>query len=124
MKTNKFLTRLQLLIWKHVIEKWGQLVLVKGGCMVGMHIFEHDALYGGFKIMKRILLLCAAGITTSLLTKKLDDLIRRSQPEEYQDYCLSCYGSKGLKVFKQKFYLLKPSQVRFNYAKDTTDVSR
>ena len=33
--------------------------------------------------MKRILLLCAAGITTSLLTKKLDDLIREVN-EEYQ----------------------------------------
>ena len=63
--------------------------------------------------MKRILLLCAAGITTSLLTKKLDDLIREVN-EEYQ--VIACPVAEVATQGIQQILLLSP-QVRFNYAK-------
>ena len=64
--------------------------------------------------MKRILLLCAAGITTSLLTKKLDDLIREVN-EEYQ--VIACPVAEVATQGIQAEILLLSPQVRFNYAK-------
>lgn len=64
--------------------------------------------------MKRVLLLCAAGITTSLLTKKLDDLIKVIN-KEYQvvAYPIAEVATQGIQA---EVLLLSP-QVRFNYAK-------
>ncbi|MEG0276194.1 MAG: hypothetical protein RR543_04840 [Erysipelotrichales bacterium] len=64
--------------------------------------------------MKRVLLLGAAGITTTLLTEKLGELMREVN-EDYQVIACSVaeVATKGVQA---EIILLSP-QVRFNYAK-------
>lgn len=64
--------------------------------------------------MKRILLLCAAGITTSLLTKKLDELVKEKN-DQYE--VVACPIAEVATLGQSAQMMLLSPQVRFNYGK-------